>query len=229
MILIILILLSTFQPKDVENQTNTLANKEIKIIQKDSTENDAATLYKQLGLENQLNFQVFEKALKGMNQLNSLKNKNILTIIDFSKPSTEKRFFVVDLQKKKVLYASLVAHGKNSGDNFATNFSNSPKSLCSSLGFYVTAETYMGKHGYSLKLDGMEKGINDKARERAVVVHGADYVNNDFAKVHGRLGRSWGCPALPTNISKEVIETIANGSCLFIYANDSSYKQNSRF
>jgi hypothetical protein len=121
-----------------------------------------------------------------------------------------------------------VAHGKNSGENIADSFSNDSKSLKSCLGFFLTAETYTGKHGYSLKLDGLEPGINDNARQRAIVIHGADYVSASFAQQHGRLGRSWGCPALPTDRSKEIIDKISQGSCLFIYGNDPKYLKNSK-
>ncbi|MCX6300960.1 MAG: murein L,D-transpeptidase catalytic domain family protein [Bacteroidia bacterium] len=147
----------------------------------------------------------------------------MITIIDFSKPSVQERFFVIDLESKQVLYKSLVAHGKNSGENLAESFSNDSRSLKSCLGFFITAETYVGKHGYSLRLDGLEPGINDNARTRTIVIHGADYVSTDFANQYGRLGRSWGCPALPINNSKEIIDKISKGSCIFVYGNDPEY------
>lgn len=184
-------------------------------------------LYQELNLQNSLEFSIFQKAIEGQRKMPSQKNQNLLCIIDFSKPSTEKRMFIIDVEKKKLLYHILVAHGKNSGENYATQFSNEAQSLCSSLGFYVTAETYNGKHGYSLKLEGMEKGFNDQARNRAIVIHGADYVNEEFVKVHGRLGRSWGCPAISNSVSKEVIDLLAKGACIFVYANNSEYLQKS--
>ncbi len=176
-----------------------------------------------------LSFDIFNFGMKGYRKMNSLKKKNLLTIIDFSKPSNEKRFFVIDIESKKLLFKCLVAHGKNTGENFAKSFSNKAQSLKSSLGFYITAETYIGKHAYSLKLDGLEKNINDNARNREIVIHGADYVSPEFIKAHGRLGRSWGCPALPLGVSKEIIDKISNGSCLFIYGIDDFYKANSHF
>ena len=154
----------------------------------------------------------------GYNSFNLI-NKKVLTLIDFSKPSTEERLFIIDVENRKLLFQTFVAHGKNSGVNIATRFSNRSGSLKSSLGFFITAETYYGKHGYSLRLDGMEKGINDNARKRAIVVHGAKYVSDDFIRKYNRLGRSWGCPAVSDDLSKEIIDLIKDGSCLFIYAN----------
>ena len=154
-------------------------------------------------------------------------NEDIVTIIDFSKPSTEKRLFILDLKKQEILYHTFVAHGKNTGVNMATKFSNNKGSNQSSLGLFSTGESYQGKHGYSLRLDGLEKGFNDNARNRAVVMHSAIYVSEDFIKRHGRLGRSWGCPAVPAEFSKEIIDLIKGGSCLYIYANDNNYLENS--
>ena len=155
-------------------------------------------------------------------QLFEEKSKSILTLIDFTKPSTEKRLFVFDMEQKKMLYSSVVSHGKNSGENYATSFSNEVGSYKSSLGFYLTGNTYQGRNGYSLLLDGLEKGINDRARERAIVVHGAAYANPSVCK-SGRLGRSFGCPALPQALTKPIINTIKGGSVLFIYANNKEY------
>jgi hypothetical protein len=194
-----------------------------------SADDDIRSLWLDCKLDKLLSFDVFSAALKGYIKTEKIRKKNIITIIDFSKPSTDKRCFVIDIDKRKLLYNSLVSHGRNSGDNYATNFSNEPESLKSSLGFYLTAETYSGKHGYSLRLDGLEKNINDNARSREIVIHGADYVSKDFIDKYGRLGRSWGCPALPLEISKEVIDKISNGSCLFIYGSDNSYYKNSSF
>ncbi len=188
---------------------------------------DIHKLWHECRLEREISFEVFNFAVTGYSRINNLNKKNIISIIDFSKPSTEKRFFVIDLENKKLIYKCLVAHGKNSGDNYAISFSNKPESLKSSLGFFMTSGTYFGNHGYSLRLDGLEKGINDNARKRELVIHGAEYVSEEFIKKYGRLGRSWGCPALPVGISKEIIEKISGGSCLFIYSNDIQYKENS--
>jgi len=189
---------------------------------------DVKILFQECGLESILSFDAFRLAMIGMGKIKELPNKKIITIIDFSKPSTQERFFVIDLQNKRVLYKSLVAHGKNSGENIANSYSNDSESLKSSLGFFLTAETYSGKHGYSLKLDGLEPGINDNARQRAIVIHGADYVSASYAKQNGRLGRSWGCPALPIDSSKEIIDQISEGSCLFIYGTDKEYLKASK-
>jgi hypothetical protein len=186
-------------------------------------------LWLDIKLEGVISFDVFNTAILGYNRIEKPGKRNILTIIDFSKPSSEKRFFVIDLENKVILYRCLVAHGRNSGDNYAKNFSNLPGSLMSPLGFFLTAETYTGDNGYSLKLEGLEKGLNDNARTREIVIHGAKYVSEEFIKVYGRLGRSWGCPAIPDDISKEIIDKIAGGSCLFIYGDDFYYKEKTVF
>lgn len=161
----------------------------------------------------------FSKAIKGFYLLKEkgIVKKDVLTLIDFSLSSNTKRLWVIDLVSKKILFNSLVAHGRNTGEEFATSFSNKASSFKSSLGFYVTGEIYQGKHGNSLKLDGLEKGINDKARERGVVMHAANYVSNLFIKNNNRLGRSQGCPAIPVEFSNQIINVIKNKSCLFIY------------
>ena len=161
----------------------------------------------------------FTKAMEGYFELKQkgIIQKEILTIVDYSLSSNENRLWVVDLKKNSILFQSLVSHGRNSGNEFANVFSNRPESYKSSLGFYLTGETYFGKHGYSLRLDGLEEGINNHARERAIVVHGADYVSESFIRQNGRLGRSLGCLALSKELTKEVIDTIKNNSCLYVY------------
>lgn len=169
---------------------------------------------------------LLQTALSGYELLkkeHTINRPEVITIIDFSLPSNQERLWVIDLVEAKVLYHCLVSHGRNSGDVMAETFSNKPGSYTSSPGFYTTGETYTGKHGFSLRLDGIENGINDKARERAIVIHGADYVSPEFIEKYGRLGRSLGCPAVPEELSKEIIETIKDGTCLFVYAPSESY------
>lgn len=179
-------------------------------------------LYKRLGLGSEVSFEAFKQAYSGYAKISS-RNKDVLTLIDFSKPSTTERLFVIDLAAEEVLFKTHVSHGRNSGENYATSFSNVSGSYQSSLGFYVTGKTYYGKNGYSLLLDGLEKGINDKAKSRAIVVHGAAYANPSAIGKSGRLGRSLGCPALPQAVSKDIINAIKEGSVMFIYADDKDY------
>lgn len=178
-----------------------------------------------------LSQEVFEIALTGFDKLNAqgrLNQDSILTIIDFSRSSREKRMHVVDLKSGKLLFNNIVAHGRNSGEEFASHFSNQPNSHKSSLGFYVTGSTYNGSNGYSMILNGMEKGFNDNAKERAIVVHGAAYANENVLTSGRRLGRSYGCPALPEKLNKQVIEKIKEGNCLFIFYPDQQYLNNSK-
>lgn len=177
-----------------------------------------------------LSKQVFDCAIKGYNQLlrsGKLKKTDVLSIVDFSMPSTEKRLFIVDMLNYKLLFNTYVSHGRNSGLQSATSFSNEPESFKSSLGFYTTASTYSGKHGYSLQLEGLEKGFNDKAMSRGIVMHAANYVDESIAKAQGYIGRSLGCPAVPEKLHTAIIGAIANGSCLFMYAKDDNYLQHS--
>lgn len=207
--------------KSIPKSTNTNSSKKPKDLTK------AEQLYTEIGLDGQLSFEAFENAIFGLENLN-FKNKNIITIIDFSRPSTEKRMFVIDLYNKNILFHTIVSHGRNSGDKYATSFSNRHGSYQSSLGFYTTENTYQGRNGYSLVLNGLEKGINDQAKARAVVVHGADYCSESFIKSTGRLGRSYGCPALPRKLSRPIINTIKNGSMVYIHANNKEYLATSK-
>lgn len=181
----------------------------------------AITTYNELNINSDKtpSFESYSIALEGFYKLKEkgLVTKDILTLIDFSKSSNTKRLWVINLTTNEVLFNTLVAHGKNTGEEFANYFSNKAESYQSSLGFYATAEVYTGKHGLSLRLDGLQKDLNDKARERAVVVHGADYVSESFIKNHKRLGRSQGCPALPVEMNEKIINVIKGKSCLFIY------------
>lgn len=173
---------------------------------------------------------VFEIALKGYEKLRlmgKLTNIKYLTIADFSKPSNEERLFIIDVNTMQVVLKSLVAHGKNSGLQFAKHFSNKVSSYQSSLGFYITGNLYSGKHGNSLQLNGVEHGINDLAMDRAIVIHGANYVSNDFIAKQGFIGRSQGCPAVPNEKVNNIIQTIQGASCLFIYAPDKFYTAHS--
>ncbi len=196
-------------------------------------ENYIADLYKQIDFGHfaPLSFQVFDKAYHGYLNLRSAgslsKDKEILSICDFSLSSAESRLWIIDLIKKKVLFNTYVAHGQGSGEDMATSFSNTENSHKSSLGFYVTGDTYDGEHGTSLRLVGMDQGFNDAAFDRGIVVHGAPYVCDKYVCTKGRLGRSWGCPAVPAALSLPIINTIKDGTCLFIYYPDNKYMSNS--
>lgn len=172
----------------------------------------------------------FTEALKGFYLLKEkgVIEKDILTLIDFSLSSNLKRLWVIDLTSNTILFQSLVAHGRNTGEEFASAFSNVNSSFKSSLGFYATGEIYKGKHGISLRLDGLERGTNDNARERGVVMHGADYVSESFIKAHKRLGRSQGCPAIPVELTDDIIQTIKGKSCLYIYHPSRSFVMEQR-
>lgn len=152
-----------------------------------------------------------------------------LAVIDYSRPSTEPRLWVFDLQKRTLLYRELVAHGRNSGENYASTFSNTEGSLQSSLGLFRTLDTYSGSNGYSLRMDGLEAGFNDKAFDRAIVMHGAPYVNTDLARKQGRVGRSWGCPAVRSGIARRMIDTLKGGQFIFSYYPDPHWLAASRY
>ncbi len=152
-----------------------------------------------------------------------------LTVIDYSRPSTEKRLWVFDLRTRKLLYRELVAHGEGSGGNLATRFSNEHDTHQSSLGLFLTGDTYVGLNGYSLRLTGLDKGVNDRALERSIVMHGAPYVTEAFARTHGRIGRSWGCPALRDAIARNVIDRVKGGGLLFAYYPDRDWLDSSRY
>ncbi|MEO6221947.1 MAG: murein L,D-transpeptidase catalytic domain family protein [Vicinamibacterales bacterium] len=152
-----------------------------------------------------------------------------LTVIDYSKPSTEKRLWVFDMRTREVLYEELVAHGQGTGDSMATSFSNEPETHKSSLGLFVTEGTYVGKNGYSLRLNGLDGGFNDRARERAIVMHGAPYVSEAFAQAQGRLGRSWGCPALRQDVARQLIDRVKGGNLVFAYYPDQQWLKTSQY
>lgn len=178
-----------------------------------------------------LSREAFDNAIVGYEHLQEsgrIKNPDVLSIIDFSLPSTKKRLFVIDLKNKLLLFNTLVSHGRNSGKEFANAFSNKMNSFKSSLGFYVTGDTYTGEHGYSLRLEGEEAGINDNALSRGIVMHSANYVNDNLGKLQGYIGRSLGCPAIPENVHRKVISSIRNGTCLFLYSPDKYYSAHTR-
>ena len=152
-----------------------------------------------------------------------------LTVIDYSLPSTSKRMWVYDLNSRTLAYEELVAHGEGSGENQARAFSNTPDSHQSSLGLFVTDEPYVGKNGYSLRMDGLDTGFNDRARERAIVIHGAPYVSASFAKSQGRLGRSWGCPAVRDVIARSLINRVKGGGLVFVYYPDPAFLAESKY
>jgi len=214
------------QPKNISKDTVTA-----QITDQVSFGNYVNTLYEETNLKaSGLALSVFEKAVTGFMNLKNdhalSDTKSVVTIVDFTKPSTEKRMWIVDLKNKTLLLNTYVAHGQGSGGNMATNFSNVAESHQSSLGFYIASETYFGKHGLSLKLDGQDKGVNDLARNRAIVVHGASYVSEDFIKSTGRLGRSFGCPAVPEALNAKVIDLIKGKTCFFINGNSDKYQSN---
>jgi len=177
--------------------------------------------------ETGLSRDIFNLALTGLKKLDAngkLQNPNILTIADYSQSSNKKRLYVIDLKNNKLLFNTYVAHGRNTGNEYAKYFSNKEGSLKSSLGFYITEQPIFGTHtGFSLMINGVEKGFNDNAVKRAIIIHAADYATENFIKNYGRLGRSLGCPALPPELNKPIIETIKGGTCLFIYNPDKDY------
>lgn len=193
----------------------------------ESKEMFAGRLYESTGLKDLgLEKKVLDLALEGFSKLagsGKLNNDSLITIVDFSQSSKEKRFYVIDLKNVTLRFNTRVAHGKNSGAEYARYFSNVSSSNKSSLGFYITQNAYIGSNGYSLRLRGIEKNINDKALSRNIVVHGAAYANDNYLRSYGMLGRSFGCPALPTEDNKAVIDVIKNGSCFFIYNSDEKY------
>jgi hypothetical protein len=227
LLLLFLILLAfTFASfKPASSRAKTIVEKSVTTSNPDI--NSKMIIYDSLQLNTLgLSKQAFIEGLKGYGILRSqgkLNNDNVLSIVDFTLPSTQKRLFVIDLENFKLLFNTYVAHGRNSGKEYANHFSNSPESHMSSLGFYVTLNTYYGDNGFSLRLEGEEKGINDNAESRAIVIHPADYVSEKTVESLGYLGRSFGCPALPQKLATPIIKTIKDGSCFFVYSNNQKY------
>lgn len=226
---LIVVVFMTFSSNSIETRSSKLT---ALVVEKSAFEMKVEHIYTNLNTNNLKlpNLESFSQALAGFYDLKDkgIISKDILTLVDFSLSSNVKRLWVIDLATNTILYNSLVAHGRNTGEEFANSFSNNDSSFKSSLGFYATGEIYNGKHGASLRLDGLEKGINDHARARGVVVHGADYVSENFIKGNKRLGRSQGCPALPVELAQEIISVIKDKSCLFIYHPSRNQKINEK-
>ena len=203
-------------PNPVPSGANSWLNKEIHILQSHAGNLNSNVL--RLGL-----IAYMKARAKGID------HKQILTVIDYSKPSYEKRLWVFDLKSGKTLYNTWVSHGRNSGDINSTSFSNNPRSLKSSIGVFVTDETYIGHVGYALRLTGLEPGINDNAYRRATVIHGANYVSADTIRRYGRVGRSWGCPAVSKELSAPIINTIKHNTVVFAYYPDRTWFSHSRY
>ena len=220
-------LLSLLSFTSIGHENKATAKSTLKTITV-NTANNYDTVFDELNLETRgLNRAVFDHALRGMQKV--MNAKPVLSIVDMSQPSNKKRLYIVDLVGRKLLFNTYVAHGRNSGMLLAEKFSNINSSFQSSLGFYQTLGTYQGKHGLSLQLKGLERGINDNAFARAIVMHGASYVCEDIIRNTGRLGRSQGCPAVSNAESKPIIQAIKGGSCLFIYSPDPTYLKTSAF
>lgn len=207
--------------------SSNIITKDAVVVKQEKLDSAATVIYDSLRLNAiGLGKEVFAYAFRGFSYLaqeGKLNNEDMLSIVDFSKSSSKKRLFILDLKKMKIVFNTYVAHGMNSGQAFATRFSNSMESNQSSLGFYATSDTYIGKNGYSLRLEGLERGFNDNAYAREIVMHGADYVNEQLIRSRGYIGRSLGCPAVPPKLHKQIIDKIKNGSCLFIFSPDQNY------
>ncbi len=200
--------------------------------EKELVHDEAVSLYDSMRLQRfGLSRKAFEYAFYGYKQLQEagkIYRKSVLSICDFSQSSRRKRLYILNLEEKKVLVNTYVAHGRQSGGEYARSFSNNPESHKSSLGFYVTRNTYYGSHGLALTIQGIEKGINDKADERNIVIHGSEYVGSNFLRWNKFNGRSYGCPAVPAKETQRVINTIKGGSCLFIYHPTKNYLEKSK-
>ena len=193
--------------------------------------NQAGLIYASMKLDSTgLDEKAFEYAWRGYHNLlkkKMIRKRSVLSIVDFSQSSCSKRMYVIDVRHRKLLYRTYVAHGQNSGDEYASSFSNEPDSYKSSLGFYVTQRTYFGHNGLSLKLNGVDSGYNDMAAKRNIVLHGSSYVSDRYMQEFGTLGTSLGCPAIPSAVSGRIIRMVKGGSCLFIYHPTPQYLDNS--
>jgi hypothetical protein len=227
LIISIIFILSSSTPPVATCQASEAGTKEPAV----AFEQYVQSLYETIGLKKRgLDLDLFRYALIGyfnLKKKDAIPKEGIISIIDFRKSCNESRFYVIDLTRQKVLYQTLVAHGRHSGDIYTRYFSNKPGSLQSSLGFFVTGDTYNGEYGYSLYLYGMDEGFNDKAKARGIVIHGAHYVDRSIIKKYGKIGRSQGCPALPAGLHINIINTIMGGTCLFQFYDDKMYLQKS--
>ena len=199
-------------------------------IKKKFSDLEIKTMYRDLSLNDKVSFSCFNNAIHGLEKIEDLEifdnsNNNLLVVVDYTKPSTEERLFIIDLRKKQLLISSLVTHGRGTGDLYATNFSNKNNSYSTSSGFYLTGNIYNGKHGESLVLYGLERGKNDNAKKRTIVMHSAYYANKAFAEKYGRLGRSKGCLALPTDLNSKIINLISDGVVLYVHTNFDENKE----
>ena len=199
-------------------------------IKKKFSDLEIKTMYRDLCLNDKVSFSCFNNAMHGLEKIENLEifdnsNDDLLVMVDYTKPSTEERLFIIDLRKKQLLISSLVAHGRGTGDLYATNFSNKNNSYSTSSGFYLTGNIYNGKNGESLELYGLEKGKNDNARKRTIVIHSAYYANKSFAEKYGRLGRSKGCLVLPTDLNTKIINLISGGVVLYVHTNFDENKE----
>lgn len=219
-------------PAVISSSESTLNSNSLALLsfaeKKEAYQEYVQGVYQKAGLKNAgLSFSVFERAYTGYQNFRqqglATADKSVMTVVDFTKPSNMKRMWIIDLKSGKMLHNTLVAHGRNTGNVRAEKFSNEPNSNMSSMGFYVTDKTYYGKHGLSLRLSGMDEKYNSNAMERAIVLHGADYVSEAFVKQYGRLGRSLGCPSVPREISGDVIELIKDKTVLYIHTADKKY------
>ena len=199
-------------------------------IKKKFSDMDIKLMYTELCLNDKVSFSCFNNAMHGLEKIEDLEifdnsNNNLLVMVDYTKPSTEERLFIIDLRKKQLLISSLVTHGRGTGDLYATKFSNKNNSYSTSSGFYLTGNIYNGKHGESLELYGLEKGKNDNAKKRTIVMHSAYYANKAFAEKYGRLGRSKGCLVLPTDLNAKIINLISGGAVLYVHTNFDENKE----
>jgi hypothetical protein len=220
-----------FAFNSIPDSDDTESNKRLVSLRSDEYEKFSSSVYKSIDFKSDtLDWEIFDKAFRGylfLSKTSQLENKQYLSIIDFTSHCNKKRLWVIDLEKKELIYHEMVAHGVNTGKEYALYFSNKHSSNKSSLGFYTTGGTYYGRNGLSLKLHGLEKNFNDNAYSRGIVIHGAHYVDENYLKYNETIGRSYGCPAVSKGINSKLVNKLKGGSCLFIYHNAVHYQTNS--